>query len=124
MAKSRPSEDSSWKRHNIIHRRTNFTMKKGMDGLHCPPIEGKFSLRASSTGMIIMDNVKVHESQMLPNIKGLKVSPALPPFTRKSRAPSAVLTTQDMESPGVPWVQPSIVFPEQGPTRLTGNMRS
>jgi len=39
-------------------------------GLSCPKIEGKLSLRASITGMIVLDNVYVHESQML-NVSGL-----------------------------------------------------
>lgn len=43
-----------------------------MTGLSAPKIEGKFSLRASSTGMIFMDNVIVPKENMLPNIKGLK----------------------------------------------------
>ena len=40
-------------------------------GLECPKIEGKMSLRASVTGMIMMDNVEVPEDNMLPNVKGL-----------------------------------------------------
>lgn len=40
-------------------------------GLDCPKIEGKMSLRASVTGMIMMDNVEVAEENMLPNVKGL-----------------------------------------------------
>jgi glutaryl-CoA dehydrogenase len=43
-----------------------------MPGLSCPKIEGKFSLRASNTGMIFMDNVVVPKENMLPNVKGLK----------------------------------------------------
>jgi glutaryl-CoA dehydrogenase len=43
-----------------------------MKGLSCPKIEGKFSLRASNTGMIFMDNVIVPKENMLPNVKGLK----------------------------------------------------
>lgn len=49
-----------------------FILEKGMPGLSCPKIEGKFSLRASNTGMIFMDNVVVPKENMLPNIKGLK----------------------------------------------------
>lgn len=51
-----------------------FIMEKGMPGLECPKIEGKFSLRASDTGMIVMDDVVVPEENMLPGVKGLKVS--------------------------------------------------
>jgi glutaryl-CoA dehydrogenase len=43
-----------------------------MKGLTCPKIEGKFSLRASNTGMIFMDDVIVPKENMLPNVKGLK----------------------------------------------------
>jgi len=49
-----------------------FILEKDMKGLSCPKIEGKFSLRASNTGMIFMDNVVVPKENMLPNIKGLK----------------------------------------------------
>lgn len=49
-----------------------FILEKSMSGLSCPKIEGKFSLRASNTGMIFMDNVVVPKENMLPNIKGLK----------------------------------------------------
>ena len=49
-----------------------FILEKGMEGLSAPKIEGKFSLRASITGMIFMDNVKVPKENMLPFVKGLK----------------------------------------------------
>ena len=49
-----------------------FILEKNMTGLSCPKIEGKFSLRASNTGMIFMDNVIVPKENILPNIKGLK----------------------------------------------------
>ena len=49
-----------------------FVLERGMDGLETPKIEGKFSLRASSTGMIMMDDVFVPEENLLPNVKGLK----------------------------------------------------
>lgn len=49
-----------------------FILEKGMKGLSCPKIEGKFSLRTSNTGMIFMDNVIVPKENMLPNVKGLK----------------------------------------------------
>lgn len=48
-----------------------FVLEKGMQGLSAPKIEGKFSLRASVTGEIVMDNVFVPESNMFPEIKGL-----------------------------------------------------
>ena len=49
-----------------------FILEKGMEGLSCPKIDGKFSLRASNTGMIFMDNVKVPKENLLPLSKGLK----------------------------------------------------
>ncbi|MDX1736734.1 MAG: acyl-CoA dehydrogenase [Alphaproteobacteria bacterium] len=49
-----------------------FIMEKGMKGLSAPKIEGKFSLRASITGEIVMDNVEVPEENILPNVEGLK----------------------------------------------------
>ncbi|MFQ3250354.1 MAG: glutaryl-CoA dehydrogenase [Glaciecola sp.] len=48
-----------------------FILEKGMAGLSAPKIEGKFSLRASITGEIVMDNVFVPSENMLPNAKGL-----------------------------------------------------
>jgi len=49
-----------------------FILEKGMQGLTAPKIEGKFSLRASPTGMIMMDEVPVPDANLLPNVKGLK----------------------------------------------------
>ncbi|WP_374497840.1 acyl-CoA dehydrogenase [Vogesella indigofera] len=49
-----------------------FVLEKGMKGLSAPKIEGKFSLRASITGEIVMDNVAVGEDALLPHVKGLK----------------------------------------------------
>ncbi len=49
-----------------------FILEKGMPGLSCPKIEGKFSLRASNTGMIFMDNVTIPKENILPLTKGLK----------------------------------------------------
>ena len=43
-----------------------------MAGLSAPKIDGKFSLRASITGEIVMDNVAVPEDALLPNVSGLK----------------------------------------------------
>ncbi|MBN8647410.1 MAG: acyl-CoA dehydrogenase [Caulobacterales bacterium] len=48
-----------------------FVLEKGMKGLSAPKIEGKLSLRASITGEIVMDNVEVPESALLPNAEGL-----------------------------------------------------
>ncbi len=49
-----------------------FVLEKGMKGLSAPKIQGKFSLRASVTGEIVMDDVLVPEGHLLPNVKGLK----------------------------------------------------
>ncbi len=49
-----------------------FILDKGMKGLSAPKIEGKFSLRASSTGEIVMDEVFVPDENLLPNVSGLK----------------------------------------------------
>ena len=48
-----------------------FVLEKGMEGLSAPKIEGKFSLRASITGEIVMDNVLVPDENMFPEISGL-----------------------------------------------------
>ncbi|MEP3847384.1 MAG: acyl-CoA dehydrogenase [Paracoccaceae bacterium] len=48
-----------------------FVLEKGMKGLTAPKIDGKFSLRASITGMIQMDDVFVPEENLLPNVSGL-----------------------------------------------------
>ena len=49
-----------------------FMLEKGMAGLSAPKIKGKISLRASTTGMIMMDEVRVPASALLPNVEGLK----------------------------------------------------
>ncbi|MDR5903450.1 acyl-CoA dehydrogenase [Halomonas icarae] len=49
-----------------------FILEKGMPGLTAPKIEGKFSLRASITGQIAMQDVEVSDAQRLPHVKGLK----------------------------------------------------
>jgi len=49
-----------------------FVLEKGMKGLSAPTIHGKFSLRASITGEIVMDDVQVPEEQLLPGVTGLK----------------------------------------------------
>ena len=49
-----------------------FILDKGMKGLSAPKIEGKFSLRASVTGEIVMDKVFVPEANAFPDIRGLK----------------------------------------------------
>jgi glutaryl-CoA dehydrogenase len=49
-----------------------FVLEKGMKGLATPKIEGKLSLRASITGMVLMDEVEVGEEALLPDVQGLK----------------------------------------------------
>ncbi|MEL6992802.1 MAG: acyl-CoA dehydrogenase [Pseudomonadota bacterium] len=49
-----------------------FVLEKGMKGLSAPKIEGKLSLRASVTGMIMMEDVDVSEDALLPGVDGLK----------------------------------------------------
>lgn len=48
-----------------------FILERGMQGLETPKISGKFSLRASITGEIVMDDVFVPKENILPNVKGL-----------------------------------------------------
>jgi len=47
-------------------------VEKGMDGFTAPETTGKWSLRASVTGELVFDNVKVPKENLLPNVKGLK----------------------------------------------------
>jgi glutaryl-CoA dehydrogenase len=49
-----------------------FILERGMSGLSTPKITGKLSLRASTTGQIVMQDVYVSEDAMLPNVQGLK----------------------------------------------------
>ena len=49
-----------------------FILEKGMAGLSAPKIEGKFSLRTSITGEIVMDDVFVPAANLLPGVEGLK----------------------------------------------------
>ena len=55
-----------------------FVMEKGAKGLAAPKIEGKFSLRASITGMIMMDEVFVPDENLLPNVSGAGRTVRLP----------------------------------------------
>jgi hypothetical protein len=49
-----------------------FILEKATPGLTAPKIEGKFSLRASATGMIMMQDVFVPAENVLPKVKGLR----------------------------------------------------
>jgi len=54
------------------HAIRGFVLEKGMKGLSAPKIEGKLSLRASTTGEIVMDDVAVGPAALLPGVEGLK----------------------------------------------------
>lgn len=47
-------------------------VERGMEGFSTPTTHGKWSLRASATGELVFDNVKVPKENILPNVKGLK----------------------------------------------------
>src|SRR5690606_7177504 len=49
-----------------------FLLEKGTAGLSAPKIEGKLSLRASTTGEIVMDDVKLPADALLPGAEGMK----------------------------------------------------
>ena len=49
-----------------------FLIEGGAEGLSAPKIEGKLSMRVSTTGEVVMDNVFVPEENILPNVEGLK----------------------------------------------------
>jgi glutaryl-CoA dehydrogenase len=47
-------------------------VERGMEGFSTPTTHNKWSLRASATGELVFDNVKIPKENLLPNIKGLK----------------------------------------------------
>jgi glutaryl-CoA dehydrogenase len=47
-------------------------LERGMEGFTTPTTHGKWSLRASATGELVFDNVKVPKENILPHVKGLK----------------------------------------------------
>jgi glutaryl-CoA dehydrogenase len=49
-----------------------FLLERGMKGLSTPKIEGKFSLRVSPTGQVVMEQVFVPDANLLPGVSGLK----------------------------------------------------
>lgn len=49
-----------------------FIVDRGVDGLNTPKLEGKFSLRASITGQIFLDNVFVSDEKVLPDVQSFK----------------------------------------------------
>jgi len=60
-----------WAKLNDTEEIRGFVLERSMGGIETPKIEGKLSLRASTTGMIMMDEVKVPKENML-DVKGLK----------------------------------------------------
>ena len=60
-----------WAKSSVDKRVRGFILEKGMKGLSAPKIEGKFSLRASVTGEIVMEDVFVPDENLLPNTSGL-----------------------------------------------------
>ena len=61
-----------WARNQAENGRVcGFILERGQEGLTTPEIKGKFSLRASPTGGISMDEVRVHKDRMLPGARGL-----------------------------------------------------
>lgn len=53
----------------VIH---GMILERGMEGFSTPETHGKWSLRASATGELVFDNVKVPKENILPGVKGLK----------------------------------------------------
>ena len=60
-----------WAKNDAANIR-GYILEKGMKGLSAPPIHGKFGLRASITGEIVLDDVFVPAENELPNVEGLK----------------------------------------------------
>ena len=64
-----------WAKSDVDNNRIRgFILEKGMKGLSAPKIEGKFSLRASITGQVVMEDVEVPAENLLPHAIGLMVS--------------------------------------------------
>ena len=58
--------------HNENNEIQGIIVERGMEGFSTPTTHGKWSLRASATGELVFDNVKVPKANILPNVKGLK----------------------------------------------------
>jgi alkylation response protein AidB-like acyl-CoA dehydrogenase len=84
-----------------------FVLDKGAKGLSAPKIEGKFSLRASITGEIVLDEVHVPDDALLPHARG------------GWAARSAVSTGRASASPGGRWGRPSSASPRHASTPWT-----
>ena len=65
------------------------SVERGTPGFDTPKIEGKLSLRASVTGSISLNDAKVPESAILPNVKGLRGPFSLPQQGRATALPGA-----------------------------------
>ncbi|XP_065834500.1 glutaryl-CoA dehydrogenase, mitochondrial-like [Oscarella lobularis] len=61
-----------WAKSDWDNKIRGFLLEKGMPGLSTPKIEGKFSLRASVTGQIVMEDVVIPQENLLPGVTGLK----------------------------------------------------
>ncbi len=57
---------------NEENRIQGLILERGMKGFTTPKIENKWSLRASDTGELVFDNVRIPKSQVLPGVKGLR----------------------------------------------------
>lgn len=60
-----------WAKTDTDNKVRGYIVERGMQGLETPKIEGKFSLRASPTGMIHMDNIKIPKENVLPHAVGM-----------------------------------------------------
>lgn len=60
-----------WAKTDTDNKVRGFLVERGMEGLETPKITGKFSLRASPTGMIHLDNVKIPKENVLPHAVGM-----------------------------------------------------
>merc|ERR1711953_892663 len=61
-----------WAKTDTDGKVRGFLVERGMAGLETPIIKGKFSLRASPTGMIHLDEVKIPKENVLPNVSGMR----------------------------------------------------
>ena len=61
-----------WARDTDDNKVRGFLLEKGDSGFSSQAIHGKFSLRASDTGELVMDEVRVPDSRRLPGVEGLK----------------------------------------------------
>ena len=79
-----------------------FILENGMQGLSTSKIEGKFSMRISSTGEVVMDDVFVPEENMFPDVQGLAG-----PFGCLNKARYARPSSAGTRRAGIPWTASS-----------------